>query len=201
MNPIFRDTSTALHVAFLITALPVSEPSALRRALIRVLEALPVRTTQQSATLARLIGSPSPSVNFSGLTTQEIRGQCAMIINAMQSRLPHPELCVLLARYAPSERLKGIGVDGLTLWLAPVSPTTNYAALSSLIWRRYVPKKYRDGYSLRAIAKATGSSKSTLGRVAQWLDVESQGLELRAIRRLEETFVAHGVCEAMPMQS
>ncbi|HEY3620038.1 MAG TPA: hypothetical protein VGK96_24785 [Candidatus Sulfotelmatobacter sp.] len=201
MKPIFSDTATALHVSFLILALPVSEPSALRRALIRVLECMPVLTTRQSATLARMIGTRSPGVNFGGLSTQEIHGQCALVIDAMQRRLPHPELCVMLARFAPTENLKAVGVDGLMLWLAPASPITNHAALNALIWRRYVPKQYRDGYSLRAIAKQTGSNKSTLGRVAQWLDGESAGLELRALRRLESTFVPHGVCEAMPMQS
>jgi uncharacterized protein YerC len=201
MNTIFLDTPTALHVSFLILSLPVSEPSSLRKALIRMLECMPVRTYQQSATLTRLVGSRSLTVNFAGLSTQEIHGQCALVVDAVQRRLPHPELCVMLARFAPTESLKAVGVDGLMLWLAPLSPITNYAALTSLIWRRYVPKQYRDGYSLRAIAKATGSSKSTLGRVAQWLDGESAGLELRALRRLEETFVPHGVAAAVPMQA
>ncbi|MEM5297632.1 hypothetical protein VSR82_25270 [Burkholderia sp. JPY481] len=201
MNTIFADTPTALHVSFLILALPVREPSALRRALIRMLECMPVHTYQQSATLARLIGTRSLTVDFTGLTTPEIHAQCSMIVDAVQRRLPRPEFCAMLARFAPTENLKAVGVDGLMLWLSPLSPISNHAALTSLIWRRYVPKKYRDGYSLRAIAKATGSSKSTLGRVAQWLEGEFSGLELQALRHLEETFVPHGVCEAMPMQS
>lgn len=201
MKAIFSDTPTALHVSFLIGALPVSEPSSLRGALIHMLESMPILTYQQSSTLARMIGTRSATVNFAGLTRHEIHGQCAMIVHALEQRLPLPEYCVMVARFAPTEALKSIGVDGLLLWLSPAAPISNHAALASLIWRRYVPKKYRDGYSLRAIAKATGSSKSTLGRVAQWLDGESSGLELRALRRLEETFVPHGVCEAMPMQS
>jgi hypothetical protein len=201
MKAIFRDTPTALHVAFLIGALPISEPSSLRGALIRMLESMPILTYQQAATLIRMIGTRSQTVNFSGLDRHEIHGQCALIIDAMQQRLPPPEYCVMVARFAPTEAMKAIGIEGLMLWLAPAAPISNCAALSSLIWRRYVPRKYRDAYSLRAIAKATGSSKSTLGRVAQWLDGESSGLELRALRRLEETFVPHGVCEAMQMQS
>jgi hypothetical protein len=201
MNTIFLDTPTALHVSFLILALPVSEPSSLRRALIEMHKCMPVCTSQQSAMLARPIGTRSLTVNFSGLTTQEIHGQCALVVDAMERCLPNPEYCAILARLAPTEAMKAVGVDGLMLWLAPASPITNYAALSSLIWRRYVPKKYRDGYSLRAIAKQTGSRKSTLGRIAQWLDGESAGLELRALRRLEETFVPHGVCAAMRMQA
>ena len=201
MNPIFHDTPTAIHVSFLILALPVREPSALRRALVRLLESMPTRTRQQSDTLARMIGTRSATVDFSGLTIPEIHAQCSMIIDAMQRRLPPPEYCVMVARFASTEAVKAIGVEGLMMWLSPAAPISNHAALSSLIWRRYVPKKYRNGYSLRAIAKATGSSKSTLGRVAQWLDGESSGLELRALRRLEQSFVPHGVCEAMPMQS
>ncbi|MGF6986518.1 hypothetical protein QFZ99_006059 [Paraburkholderia atlantica] len=201
MNTIFVDTPTALHVSLLILALPVREPSALRRALIRMLECMPVRTYQQSATLARLIGTRSLTVDFTGLTTPEIHAQCSMIVDAVERRLPRPEFYAMLARFAPTEAVKAIGVEGLMVWLAPAAPISNCAALTSLIWRRYVPKKYRDGYSLRAIAQQTGSSKSTLGRVAQWLDDESAGLELRALRRLEETFVPHQVCGAMAMQS
>jgi hypothetical protein len=42
--------------------------------------------------------------------------------------------------------------------------------------------------------------KSTLARVGEWLNGESAGIELRVLRRLEETFVPHGVCAAMAMQ-
>ncbi|CAG4921676.1 hypothetical protein [Paraburkholderia saeva] len=148
-----------------------------------------------------MIGTRSATVDFSGLTIPEIHAQCSMIIDAMQRRLPPPEYCVMVGRFASTEAMKAIGVEGFMMWLSPAAPISIHAALSSLIWRRYVSRKYRNGYSLRAIAKATGSSKSALGRVAQWLDGESSGLELRALRRLEQSFVPHGVCEAMRMQA
>jgi hypothetical protein len=199
MNPIFPDTATALHVSFMIVALPPIEPSSLRNTLIRMLEALPIHTRQQADTLTRLRGKPSGTVDFGNLTRLEIRGQCSLIVAAVQQRLPLPELCAMLARFSPTEEGKAIGVDGLVLWLAPTAPIGNRAALTALVWRRYVPKEHKDGYSFRAIAKQCGSSRSTLQRAAEWLDDEAEGVELRALRRLEETFVPHGVCAAMEM--
>lgn len=118
-----------------------------------------------------------------------------------QQRLPLPELCVTLARFAVSEEAKSVGVGALVPWLGPNAPIGNRAALTALVWRRYVPKEYRDGYSFRSIAKRCGSSRSTLQRAAQWLDAEAEGVELRGLRRLEETAMPHGVCGAMAMQT
>ena len=201
MDTIFSDTPTALHVSFLIMALPVSEGSSIRRALIRILEGMEIQTVRQARTLAALKGARSENIDFGNLTRLEVRGQCSLIVDAVHLRLPLPELCATLARFAVSEQAKSIGVDGLVLWLAPTAPISNRAALTSLVWRRVVPKEYRDGYSFRAIAKKCGSSRSTLQRAADWLDDEAGGLELRALRRLEESFVPHGVCRAMAMQS
>ncbi|RQN39607.1 helix-turn-helix domain-containing protein [Paraburkholderia tropica] len=116
-----------------------------------------------------------------------------MVIDAARSRLFGVERAVVIARFAPLEAVKRVGVTGLVDALAGGSPVGNLNALESLVWRRYVPKGYRDGYSLRAIAKRTGVSKSTLARASEWIDGQCDGFEPRALRRLEETFVPHGV--------
>jgi hypothetical protein len=58
MNTIFLDTPTALHVSFLILALPVSEPSSLRRALIEMHECMPVCTSNRPRSHGRSERAP-----------------------------------------------------------------------------------------------------------------------------------------------
>jgi hypothetical protein len=199
MDTLFADTSTALQLSWLITTLPSSRPSGLRHALIAILESMPVRTYQQSATLARLIGSPSESVNFAGLSREEIHGQCALIVDTVRRRLYGVEYAAVVARFAPTEATMRAGVCYLADYLLAAAPIGNRDALEALIWRRYVPRRYRNGYALRAIENRTGVSKSTLARAYDWLNSECGTLELRALRRLEETFVPDGVCAAVPM--
>lgn len=194
---VFADTTVALHVSYLIRSLPAIEPCSLRRALIAILESMDLMNRQQTDWLARLVGAPSDSVNFSGLTRMEIHGQASVVTDAVSRRLPEPELYAMLARFAQTEPEKSAGVMGVVEYLYPTSPTGNRAALTDLVWRRYLPQRYRGGFSYRDIAKRTHVSKSTLARCTDWLDHECDGLELRALRRLEETFVPHGVCAAV----
>jgi hypothetical protein len=197
---VFADTAVALHVSYLIESLPTLESCSLRRALIAIMESIDLMNRQQSDWLRRLIGTPSSSVNFAGLTRLEIHGQCALVIDAVNARLPDPELFAMLARFAQTRPEKSAGVYGLVEYVYPSSPTGNHAALTDLVWRRYLPHQYRGGFSFRDIAKRSQVSKSTLARTADWLDGECDGLELRALRRLEETFVPHHVCAALPMR-
>ena len=200
LTTVFADTTVALHVSYLIRSLPAIEPCSLRRALITVLESMNLMNRQQADWLARLVGTPSDSVNFSGLTRMEIHGQACIVTDAVTRRLPAPELYAMLARFAQTEPEKSAGVMGVVDYLCPDSPAGNRAALTDLVWRRYLPHYYRGGFSYRDIAKRTHVSKSTLARTTEWLDDECDGLELRALRRLEETFVPHGVCAAISVQ-
>nr|WP_132452347.1 hypothetical protein [Paraburkholderia sp. BL8N3] len=177
------------------------EPGSLRRALIAAMESIDLMNRQQSDWLKRLIGEPSENVNFRGLTQHEVHGQCALITQAVSMRLPKPEVFAMFARFAQTPSEKQAGVYGLVDYVLPASPTTHREALTDLLWRRYLPQRYRGGYSFRDISKRTQVSKSTLARTADWLDDELDGLELCALRRLEESFVPHGVCAAIPQQT
>jgi hypothetical protein len=195
---IFTNTAIALHVSFLVTAQPGAQPCSLRRMLVTTMECIDLNR-QQADWLARLVGQPGENVDFSGLSRTEIRGQCGLVTQAVEQRLPPPELFAVLARYAQTMPQKSAGIHGLVEYVAPFSPTGNREALTDLVWRRYLPTCYRGGFSLRDIEKRTHVGKSTLGRVASWLDADLDGLELQAFRRLEQTFVPHGVCGAMSM--
>jgi hypothetical protein len=200
LTTVFSDTTVALHVSYLVSSLPCIEPCSLRRALIMVMESIDLMNRQQADWLARLIGTASPNVNFAGLTRMEIHGQAVSVTQAVTRRLPAPEQYAMLARFAQTEPEKSAGVFGLVEYVSEASPTGNREALTDLVWRRYLPRRYRGGFSFRDIARRTHVSRSTLARAADWLDDEFDGLELCALRRLEETFVPHGVCKAMVMQ-
>jgi hypothetical protein len=191
---VFADTTVALHVSYAIRASRAVAPTSMRRMLLMLMESAEMMNRQQTDWLERLIGQPSSLVDFSNLDSMEIRAQATMITEAVSRRLPPSELYAILARFAQNEPEKSAGVFGVAEYLYPDSPTRNRAALTDLVWRRYLPQLYRGGYSFRDIAKRTHISKSTLARSAEWLDDECDGLELRALRRLEETFVPHGVC-------
>jgi hypothetical protein len=201
LTTVFSDTTVALHVSYLVQSLPCMEPCSLRRMLIMVMESIDLMNRQQADWLARLIGTASPNVNFSGLTRLEIHGQATIVTQAVTRRLPAPEQYAMLARFAQTEPEKSAGVLGLVDYVSEASPTGNHEALTDLVWRRYLPRRYRGGFSFRDIARRTHVSRSTLSRTADWLDDEFDGLELCALRRLEETFVPHGVCKALAMQA
>lgn len=196
MDTLFADTSTALHLSWLITSLPPSLPCSLRQALISILETRPVHTYQQSATLERLVGKPSGLVDFGGLSRTEVRGQCAMILETVRRLLHGVEYAAVLARFAPTEASMRVGVSRLADYLDVASPLGSRDALEALIWRRYVPNRYRNGYALRAIEARTGVPRSTLARAYKWLDGECSGFERRALLRIEDALVAQGVCAA-----
>lgn len=201
MNPVFRDPVVALHLAYAIQARPVLAPCAMRRVLITIMESMDMINARQCDWLARLIGSPSDAADFSGLTPQEIHAQCVFVTEAVLHRLTPCETFVLLARFAQMAREKQAGVFGLAEYLLATSPIDNRDALTDLVWRRYLPRRYRGGYSFRDIERRTKVHRSTLSRGAEWLDDQCDGLELVALRHLEETFVPDGVCGALAMQS
>ena len=67
--PVFRSTQQALHVAFLMGILPVTQKSNTQMLLERLMEEAGVaKVVQRDGTL-----------NFAGLSPMEVRGQCAMV--------------------------------------------------------------------------------------------------------------------------
>jgi len=200
LTTVFADTTVALHVSYAIRATRAVAPTSMRRMLLMLMESAEIMGRRQTDWLERLTGQRSTLVNFDGLDPFEIRAQAVMITQAVCDRLPPPEQYAILARFAQSEPDKSAGVLGVVEYVCPASPTGNREALTDLVWRRYLPRCYRGGYSFRDIERRAHVSRSTLARAAGWLDDECDGLELRALRRLEETFVDHGVCAAVSMQ-
>jgi hypothetical protein len=101
MEAIFGSTGQAVHLAFVVMSQPAMQDAPMRKALIRVLESIRL-ADEQRAWLDQLRGQPSESVNFGGLSGDEVRAQCAMITQAVK-QLPKPEMWALQAKYGHVE--------------------------------------------------------------------------------------------------
>lgn len=110
---IFENTGQAVHVAFLIMAQPATQGMPFRLALIRILESIKLADGNQRNWLDQLRGAAGDgTVNFSGLSSDDIRAQCAMITQAVKSNLPEIEMWVLQAKYGHTDYEDIAPVDG-----------------------------------------------------------------------------------------
>jgi len=103
MKAIFESTTQALHVSFLIMAVEPRQKNALRQALIRYIEEVRSPSANLLDWLNQLRGESSGTVDFSGLTMDEIRAQCAMVTQIVRDHLPAPEMHAVRARHVPCE--------------------------------------------------------------------------------------------------
>jgi hypothetical protein len=99
---IFENAGQAVHVAFLIMAQEATQDAPLRKAIIRVMESIKLAPNQRHW-LDQLRGAGGGSVNFAGLSGDEIRAQCAMITQAVKTKLPNVEMWVLQAKYGQTD--------------------------------------------------------------------------------------------------
>lgn len=113
METVFGSTAQAVHVAFLVMAQEAMQDAPLRKALIRVMESINLKSGTQRHWLDQLRGEKSDSINFGGLDGNEVRAQCAMITQAVK-QLPAPEMWVLQAKYGQTD-FEDAGVDEVTL--------------------------------------------------------------------------------------
>jgi hypothetical protein len=99
---IFKDAGQAVHVAFLVMAQEAMQDAPFRKALIRVMESINL-DRGQTHWLDQLRGDKGGSVNFAGLSGNDVRAQCAMITQAVVTNLPPLEKWVLQAKYGETE--------------------------------------------------------------------------------------------------
>lgn len=107
VEPIFEDAGQAVHVAFLVMAQPAMQDAPFRKALIRSMESINLNMTQRHW-LDQLRGTRAPDaepsrVNFGGLDMNDVRAQCALITQAVATKLVGPERWVLLAKYGQTD--------------------------------------------------------------------------------------------------
>lgn len=214
---IFGSTGQAVHVAFLVMAQEATQDAPFRKALIRAMEATRLDQGQQHW-LDQLRGEGGGSCNFSGLSTGDVRAQCALITAAVRTKLPAVEMWVLQAKYGQTdfedvdhgdrqlppteqprvrrrfafsaERIDAI--KGLSDWFVPMFPRIKPFALDCMLGRLFANHKKLD-ISSRDLAAQFGGNHTKYLRASYKMKNHLRQLEDNAIGRLEPVFVAHGV--------
>lgn len=124
---IFESAGQAVHVAFVVMAHEPTQDGPLRKALIRVMESIRLSGAQQRQWLDQLRGEASERIHFGGLSSTEIRAQCAMITEVVKT-LPAPEMWALQAKYGFTE-VDEMGADEAGLQQLVASIQTAEAAV------------------------------------------------------------------------
>lgn len=212
METVFADTRQALAMAYMIAALEPRQPAPFRKALIQAMECQEHLTGMQEAWLTQLRGSPSEStVNFGGLSSDEVRAQCSAVISAVNSKLPEPERWVVRARFIPTaiadvqedgerskrhffsrERVESI--QALTGWMP-----AELCAVTGLARDMLTARVFADGeklaISFRDMATAFGGNHMTYARAYPKVRDRLRELERVAVARLTLYFLRTGLIE------
>lgn len=203
---VFATAGQAVHVAFIILAQEAQQDAPLRKALIRAMESVKLSGNQLDW-LDQLRGASSGSVNFGGLDGNDVRAQCAMITQAVRTKLPAPEMWALQAKFGQTdfEDVDGLrryafsaeritAIKGLADWLAPSFAQINSFAMDCMIGKIYANHKKIE-ISFRDLAKSFGGNHMTYARAFKCMRSRLLALEAVAIGRLEPHFFAQGVIE------
>lgn len=95
----FTSVGQALHVAYLIMSSEARQSSPTRKALMTMMSFADSLDERQTEWYFQLQGQVSGSINFRGLSPEDVRAQCALIVSAVESKLFNQEKWVLHAKY------------------------------------------------------------------------------------------------------
>jgi hypothetical protein len=150
-----------------------------------------------------------PRVNRGDLKPIELRAQSAMIRAQVEGHLKGVERAAIHARFG-HQTTRGNGVHELAQHYGSLCTTGNQSAIKALLWGIYAPgvrqrpdegarafnlrrSKRESEWSLRAIEKSYGCSKSTLHRDQQLLRKVCGGTETVAQNKMEDVFIRAGL--------
>jgi hypothetical protein len=204
-NSIFQSIGQALQVAYLVMSVDPRQDAPMRTALLRMMEATKNLTPEQADWYDELRGSVSGTINFSGLTSIEIRAQCALITLSVRSKLPPQEMWAIQARYGqvehevasakkryafPAERIAAI--QGLSQWLNPLFPRINSLALDCILAKNYA-NHAKVEISFRDLEKSFGENHMVYARAFPKIKEHLAEVEKQATDRLAKYFVSQGI--------
>jgi hypothetical protein len=202
---IFQSAEQAVQVAFVVMSHEASPGTPFRSALLRVMEQIDLPSEQQRHWLDQLRGDRVGTVNFDGLSTLDVRAQCAVIAQAIKTRLPAEEMWVLQAKYGVTD-FEGEGserrfafsaeriaaIQGLSKWMAPKFSRIKPLALDVMLGRMFANHKRID-ISSRDLAAQFKGSHTKYVRASFKMKNLLRGLEDQAIERLEPYFAESGL--------
>lgn len=185
MTAVFKSTTQALFVSFLMEVLPVTQKCS-TQTLIEMLKA--------AAGIREDLSATERNVDFRGLTPMEVRGQCAMVVSACRDHLSVPERAAVHARFG-LERRQAQGVRDLRDYLAPQLGGGSEWMHMALMWNLWgnhqlprAQRQRRDEFSVRSISETYGIPKSTLWELQQKIKRNQRALENRAVSTLDVLF-------------
>lgn len=200
---IFQDAGQAVHVAFVVLGQEASHGTPFRTALLRVMEQSTLDVGQQHW-LDQLRGDRAGTVDFVGLSTLDVRAQCALIAQAIK-KLPEVEMWVLQAKYGQTdfEDVAGVrrfafsaeriaAIHGLSKWMAPMFSRIKPLALDCMLGRMFANHKRID-ISARDLAAQFGGCHKKYIRASYKMKNHLRMLEEKAIARLGPYFAEHGL--------
>jgi hypothetical protein len=202
----FKDVTHALHVAYLVMSTEARQDCTTRAALLKMMEyAEDPLTAAQADWFEELRGVASQSLNFKGLSSDDIRAQCALIVSAVRSKLPAPEMYAMEARFTQTEfedvkgvrrfafsREKAAAIQALADWLRPSVGNLPALALDCLVAKQYANHS-RTAISYRDLANSFKMSHTTFIRAGTKVKANLAALEVSAAKRLQNHFVQQGI--------
>jgi len=205
----FKDVTHALHVAYLVMSTEARQDCTTRAALLKMMEyAESPLTAAQADWFEELRGVASQSLNFKGLSSDDIRAQCALIVSAVRSKLPPPEMYAMEARFTQTEyedvqgvrrfafsREKATAIKALSDWLQPSVSSLPSLAVDCLVAKLYANHS-RTAISYRDLEASFRVPRMTFARAATKVKANIRALELSAATRLQQHFIQQGIlCE------
>ncbi|WP_147375763.1 hypothetical protein [Noviherbaspirillum cavernae] len=207
MKPIFETTGQAIYVAFQIHG-SEQQDSTMRKALIRVMESINLQSDEQSEWLAQLRGTRADStVDFEGLSSNDIRAQCALIMSAIHALLPQAEIWALQAKYSRTDyegpiesrryafsKEKAAAIRNVARWLAErrALECVPRLALDCMVAKFYANHKKTE-ISFRQLAIEFGGNHMSYARAFPKVKALLKPLEAMAIARLQPHFEEQGI--------
>lgn len=151
-QPIFRSVEQALHISFMMEILPVMQKSQMQIVLERMIKEMRAAEEHEQRT-----------INFSGLSPLEIRGQCAMVRGAVEHHLLKQEADAIHARYG-FQSCKANGVRGVRDYCLPMMTIRENTPTLAMAWGIYGTKQQKEDLSSRRIAEQFSISQSSVSR-------------------------------------
>lgn len=182
VTPIFQSVEQALHVSFLMGTLPVREKSQMQRMIEQLMRESGCAETSDGGT-----------INFSGLSPMEVRGQCSMIAAAVKDHLPAHEVAVVHARYSYQAE-KAAGVRGVLEYAAPLLSVSHAEARLAMGWAVFGTARQRADFTASAIAREWELQPKVVARDIGTIKQTARRLFDSAAEKLAKNFSSTGVC-------
>lgn len=184
-DAVFRSVSQALHISFLMASLPVTQKGNTQAALEWLMETAGVRTE-----VIR-----DGSLNFRGLSSMEVRGQCAMVRGAVLHHCTEMERHAIHAWFA-HDASKADGVHALRDYCSAQLTIESPSARTLIVWSVHAQGRARDMCTERAIAAEHQLSQSTVHRNVQTVQKAAGRLRRAGMDRLSVMFQRDGLVAA-----